>query len=303
LIETSLERFRSIGDAWGVVSAQTGLVNPVMESGDLDGGERLLLDALRLLTAVEDPDLRALTLINLGWLAFMRNEDARAEDALTESLAIFREIGERRTTPYALNLLGLLAWRRGDRAGASSLLAEGTRLGRDLGSQLAVVNSLTTLATVAIADAKPERAARLLGAVEATREKICAPIQPIERPTFDAMIAEMCGALGESKFDAGWEAGRSVSLDEAITEALAFATSVLQMPTPGAAAPGTAWHLTLREIEILRLLVEGQSNPQIARTLFISHKTVRNHVTSILAKLGVESRTAAATFALRHDFV
>ena len=304
LIEASLERFRSIGDAWGVVSAQTGLVNPVLESGDLDGGERLLMDALPLLTAVEDPDLRALTLINLGWLAIMRNEDARAEEALTESLALFREIGERRTTPYALNLLGLLAWRRGDRARASSLLAEGTRLSRDLGSRLAVVNSLTTLATVAIADAKSERAARLLGAVEALREKIGAPIQPIERPTLDAMIAEMRAALGEAKFAAGWEAGRCISLDEAIAEALTFATSELQTPCLDVAAlPGMAWHLTLREIEILRLLVEGRSNPQIATELFISHKTVRNHVTNILTKLGVESRTAAASFALRHGLV
>jgi NarL family two-component system response regulator LiaR len=53
----------------------------------------------------------------------------------------------------------------------------------------------------------------------------------------------------------------------------------------------------------LRLLVEGRSNPQIATELFISHKTVRNHVTNILTKLGVESRTAAASFALRHSLV
>ncbi|MGH2616322.1 MAG: response regulator transcription factor, partial [Thermomicrobiales bacterium] len=40
-----------------------------------------------------------------------------------------------------------------------------------------------------------------------------------------------------------------------------------------------------------------------AATLFISHRTVRNHLTSIFGKLGVESRTAAATFALRHGIV
>jgi NarL family two-component system response regulator LiaR len=54
---------------------------------------------------------------------------------------------------------------------------------------------------------------------------------------------------------------------------------------------------------VLRLVVEGQSNQEIADALFISQKTVRNHVTSILAKLEVESRTAAATFALRQGLV
>jgi DNA-binding NarL/FixJ family response regulator len=61
--------------------------------------------------------------------------------------------------------------------------------------------------------------------------------------------------------------------------------------------------LTARERDILTLIVEGHSNPVIAARLFISHKTVRNHVTNILAKLGVESRTAAAAFAIRHGLV
>jgi DNA-binding NarL/FixJ family response regulator len=58
--------------------------------------------------------------------------------------------------------------------------------------------------------------------------------------------------------------------------------------------------LSKREREVLQLLVEGRSNPEIAETLFLSQKTVRNHVTSILNKLGVETRTAAATLAIRH---
>ena len=61
--------------------------------------------------------------------------------------------------------------------------------------------------------------------------------------------------------------------------------------------------LSQRELEVLRLLVEGHSNPEIAAALFISQKTVRNHVTHILGKIGVETRTAAATFALRHGLV
>jgi DNA-binding NarL/FixJ family response regulator len=57
--------------------------------------------------------------------------------------------------------------------------------------------------------------------------------------------------------------------------------------------------LTLREQEVLRLLVEGVSDPEIAARLFISRKTASNHVHAILRKLGVASRAAAAARAGR----
>ena len=52
--------------------------------------------------------------------------------------------------------------------------------------------------------------------------------------------------------------------------------------------------------DVLRLVVEGKSNQEIAAALFISASTVARHVTNILGKLGVESRTAAATWAMRN---
>jgi DNA-binding NarL/FixJ family response regulator len=57
--------------------------------------------------------------------------------------------------------------------------------------------------------------------------------------------------------------------------------------------------LTPRELEVLRLLVEGRSNRQIAEQLFISGKTASVHVTNLLAKLGVHSRLEAAAMARR----
>lgn len=57
--------------------------------------------------------------------------------------------------------------------------------------------------------------------------------------------------------------------------------------------------LTPREREVLRLVVEGYANKQIARRLLITEKTVKTHVSSILQKLGVADRTAAAVLAIR----
>jgi len=58
--------------------------------------------------------------------------------------------------------------------------------------------------------------------------------------------------------------------------------------------------LTNREVEVLRLLGKGLSNADISKQLFLSEGTVRNHVSAILAKLGVSDRTQAAVIAIQH---
>ncbi len=73
---------------------------------------------------------------------------------------------------------------------------------------------------------------------------------------------------------------------------------------PSARARRTAEHaLTARELEVLRLVATGNSNREIAATLFISERTVARHLQNIFAKLRVSSRTAASAFAFEHDLV
>jgi len=64
--------------------------------------------------------------------------------------------------------------------------------------------------------------------------------------------------------------------------------------------PGYPDGLTVRELEVLRLVASGKSNPQIAQELFISAKTVGNHVSNILNKTNTANRTEAAAYAVRH---
>lgn len=61
--------------------------------------------------------------------------------------------------------------------------------------------------------------------------------------------------------------------------------------------------LTVREREVLSLLGQGHSNRQLAQALFLSEKTIKTHVSSILAKLHLADRTQAALFAVRHGLV
>jgi NarL family two-component system response regulator LiaR len=68
-------------------------------------------------------------------------------------------------------------------------------------------------------------------------------------------------------------------------------------------APDSPEALTDREAEVLRLLARGKANKQIASSLYVSEKTVKAHVSSILMKLGVQSRTQAALYAVRAGLV
>jgi NarL family two-component system response regulator LiaR len=82
----------------------------------------------------------------------------------------------------------------------------------------------------------------------------------------------------------------------------AEAAQTLLYPAPAAAspvAPTAAFHLTERELEVLRLMVDGLNNAEIAAELVVSRSTVKFHVSSILAKMNVTSRVDAVRLALQ----
>jgi len=91
-------------------------------------------------------------------------------------------------------------------------------------------------------------------------------------------------------------AGQS-TLDPAVT------AQVLERVRNGVRADPALENLTAQEQRILQLIGEGMTNRQMAESMFLAEKTIKNYVSSLLTKLGLESRTQAAIFSLKHPQV
>ena len=166
--------------------------------------------------------------------------------------------------------------------------------------------NLLGLARVAMATGQAAQSARLLGAVGAFDEAMGLVPSPEEREHQVRTVNMARVALGDAAFDAAVAEGRTLTFDGVVAAGLAVAQAAVASSEAGSATPqpaGSLGNLTRRELEVLRLLVDGGTDRQIATALFISPKTAGHHVAHILAKFGVESRTAATAFALRQGLV
>lgn len=141
-------------------------------------------------------------------------------------------------------------------------------------------------------------------------------ITRIRRELPDVEVIALTSVLEDEKVVGAIRAGaigyllKDTESDELRRAIKAAAAGQVQLSPQAAArlmrevrAPDSPEALTDRETEVLRLLAQGQSNKQIARTLVIGEKTVKTHVSNILAKLGVQSRTQAALYAVKIGLV
>jgi non-specific serine/threonine protein kinase len=306
---------RADGNARGEAQALEVLGMIALYVGENDEARRQLEASVALYRALDLRHPLGHALCQLAWvgdfgaLDCAGNPDdlARSTAYCEEALTLFRAIDQPFSIAKALFGLGYLAYRRGDIRRATAALGEAIALRWELHDLWELVEPLEDLADVAALTGRPAQAARLYGAVEALRERIGKPIPPFYRAEYERELTISRTALGDAAFAAGRSAGRALPLDQAIAEALALASETQigseQNDEAAPAAAGAARGLTPREQDVLRLLVEGRSNPEIAAELAISPKTVSIHVTNILAKLGADSRTAAASFAIRHRLV
>jgi predicted ATPase/DNA-binding CsgD family transcriptional regulator len=222
-----------------------------------------------------------------------------AQAQCREALEIYRELGNLWGIARALNHLAYLHYKAGDFREAAVASGEALPLFADSGNLTEGSQCIENLADIAGAIGNGELAARLYGIADGLQERLGAPMWPTYRAEYEQEVARARALLDPEKMDAVWQAGRALSDEEMVAEALAAAV-VLAGEQPAAPVPTAETHgLTARELEVLRLLATGASNQEIADALFISVTTVKGHVQSIMRKLDLNSRTALAAFAVR----
>jgi DNA-binding CsgD family transcriptional regulator len=182
---------------------------------------------------------------------------------------------------------------------AEGFLKESLTLNREIGSWEFFAYSLEGFAGLAGAKAQGGRAARLWGAAEALRKTIGDPLSIEGRLYFERSMVAARAQLGEAAWEAAFAEGRAMDLEEAVEYALSEDdSSMIASRTPEQAST-TAPHpsaLTRREREVAKLVARSLTNRQIAEGLVLSERTVENHVSNILKKLKLSSRSEVAAW-------
>src|SRR5262249_38292304 len=139
---------------------------------------------------------------------------------LASSYRGFRELDAPTMIAWVLRHLARVSRAQGDVLKAEQQYGESLKLCQKVGATWGSVECLEGVAGLAIANGKPERAVRLFGCAAAVRENIGFPLTPRIASRFEAALASLRSTLGPRRFEVEWQAGRTLSLNDAV--ALAF---------------------------------------------------------------------------------
>lgn len=306
-LERVLDQLRTLGNEWGAGYTLLSLAALTEDEGNYQQALAYIDEALPLLIAVGDtPTLanvrfhQAVNLFGLGELDRARELASGVADAPIQDAGI--------NIAYATHLLGMIELAEGNIGAASRQF----RTALDFSLEHQIVGTATELidaaASVTAASGDPELSARLFGAADRLNRETGNPITLPESIYYSNARDHVRETMTVARFNELQEAGAAMSLDQGFAlartalEAIALASQAEMVAEPDHSSVNTLG-LTNREVEVLRLVAMGLSDREVGDRLFISHGTARTHVRNILGKLGVHSRTAATSVALRERLI
>lgn len=187
----------------------------------------------------------------------------------------------------------------GDTTPAREVLASSLRRLRDLRARIVLADGVLSLALLSEPVAPPPgRALQLMEAALTFEPGLLERSAPHWRERAEALRRRAADVLGPDEVDRVLADARTMSLDDAVTDALAWLE-----PPPGTSEPTVQapfGQLSAREREVLTLVARGLTDRQIADRLVLGVRTVNTHVSTMLRKLGVGRRSDAAAWAIDH---
>jgi len=220
LFARALAIHEGLGDRPGSAATLNNLGNVAMQQRDDAAAAAYYVLALALRRALGETHGIARVLGNLGELARLRGDGVGATRWAEESRALYADLGDEGGVARALHTSGGAALLRDDLPLAASTYRAALALSRRLGDVVEVAQNLEGLALVAARSGRADHAGALFGAA-ALREASGAPIPPADRALHDLALATLHAGSAPELFDAAWETGRGLSLDEAAAFALA----------------------------------------------------------------------------------
>jgi predicted ATPase/DNA-binding CsgD family transcriptional regulator len=288
------------------------------EAGELDTAREMREEAASIWKELGLDLEYAWSIVHLGDLARWQQNLDGAGSRYDESLALFRHLNMTIGIAWTLYCTGHLALLRDAPEQAGRYFRESLHLfdssAEDPGSKLACLEGL---AAVYAHQGRPAIAAKLLGACARLVAQTLRRRPHISHQEYARIVDDTVQRLGRNRFDTLWREGETLTLEQAMEMVAGNLPPSEEEPETASPVPdhvpgqqqGLAGELgddlveplTPREREVLALVAQGYTNRQIGESLYISRKTVEIHVGNILGKLGVSSRTQAATWAVERN--
>jgi tetratricopeptide (TPR) repeat protein len=214
LVKNSSDPF-ALGMASGLIGTRMMLMG-----GDEEKARALVDQALQALKNEKNIFGHTILLFGMAMGARYRGRFEEAREQFAPLLQIFQDMGDFHRANMVQSEMAHMERMEGQYEKAKTLYRETILVWKRLGHRAAVANQFECLAFIAKASEQPDRAATLLGAAEALREKINIQMTDMERVEYDREVADLKANMTENDFTAAWEKGRSMTMDEAVELAL-----------------------------------------------------------------------------------
>jgi predicted ATPase/DNA-binding CsgD family transcriptional regulator/DNA-binding XRE family transcriptional regulator len=297
-------------DPTAIAQASTYLGHVTVVAGDVDEGMRWLQEAVRHWKALGDPHGLGEALFYLGYAADIRGDLTAAAAHYTAALGHLGKAGNAQHAGFVQSYLGVAEWRRSKLSSAVKQIQAVLETSVTLRDRWLL--SFAAQATVVLVGSRAQPAAweRLLGAADALAQATGGGTFGWEHlPGAEQVVGLREQLAREGGLSVAYREGRSLPFTKVAALALTLLgevaqatagreTDVQRQEAPQSSSqsrvPGS---LSTREQEVLQLVAKGFSNKAIGRQLFISERTVAQHLTAIFNKLGVHTRAQAVAVA------